>query len=143
MTLVSWDEGRTLSGCSRQRDGWLARHKNVLWIVIIRKNPRGCGVTVFPSHLLHRRLALRAEAADGAGVVRALTPAGRFGQSRDAAEEGGSFGLQLERQIVQDTQAVLHRLCGKGRAKEGQPENRQRTLACAHVAEADRFTCRV
>lgn len=68
------------------------------------------GVTVSPSHLLHRRLALRAEAADGAGVALALSPAGVLGQSRDAAEEGWSLGLQLERQVVQDTHAVLHRL---------------------------------
>lgn len=76
-------------------------------------------MTVFPSHLLHQRLALRAEAADGAGVALALTPAGWLGLRRDAAEEGRRLGLQLERQVVQDAHAVLHGLCRQGRAREG------------------------
>lgn len=63
------------------------------------------------SHLLLLDLAaLLAETADGAGLSGGVGPADGPGQGRDPAEQGRGLILQLEAQVVQDTDTVLHRL---------------------------------
>ena len=70
------------------------------------------------SHLTLQRLALLAEAADGAGLIQVAASVDGLGQSRDPAEQSRSFGLQLERQVVEDAQAVFYGLFLTGRQQQ-------------------------